>query len=34
MLEPLMLMFMGGMIGFIAVALLLPILLMAASGMK
>ncbi|NLG44778.1 MAG: type II secretion system F family protein, partial [Phycisphaerae bacterium] len=34
MLEPLMLMLMGGMIGFIAVALLLPILLMAASGMK
>jgi len=34
MLEPLMLVFMGGMIAFIAVALLLPILLMATSGLK
>lgn len=34
MLEPLMLMIMGVMIGFIAIALLLPILLMATSGFK
>jgi general secretion pathway protein F len=34
MLEPLMLVIMGGMIAFIAVALLLPILLMATSGLK
>ena len=34
MLEPLMLLFMGVMIGFIAIALLLPILLMAATGFK
>ncbi|MFH1747573.1 MAG: type II secretion system F family protein [Planctomycetota bacterium] len=34
MLEPLMLLLMGVMIGFIALALLLPILLMATSGFK
>ena len=34
LLEPLMLMFMGALIGFIAIALLLPILLMASSGFK
>jgi general secretion pathway protein F/type IV pilus assembly protein PilC len=34
LLEPLMLVFMGVMIGFIAVALLLPILMMATSGFK
>ena len=33
MLEPLMLLFMGGMVMFIAVALLLPILKMATSGL-
>ncbi len=34
MLEPLMLLFMGGMVMFIAVALLLPILKMATSGLR
>lgn len=34
LLEPLMLLVMGVMIGFIAIALLLPILLMATSGLK
>ena len=34
MLEPLMLMCMGGVIAFIAVALLLPIMLMATTGLK
>jgi general secretion pathway protein F/type IV pilus assembly protein PilC len=34
MLEPLLLLLMGVMIGFIAIALLLPILLMATSGFK
>ncbi len=34
LLEPLMLMFMGGMIAFIAIALLVPILRMATSGFK
>ena len=34
MLEPLMLLFMGGMVMFIAVALLLPILRMATSGLN
>ncbi len=34
MLEPLMLLVMGGMIGFIAVSLLVPILQMSSSGLK
>jgi general secretion pathway protein F/type IV pilus assembly protein PilC len=34
MLEPLMLLFMGGLVLFIALALLLPILKMATSGLK
>jgi general secretion pathway protein F len=34
LLEPLLLMFMGGMIAFIAIALLVPILRMATSGLR